>query len=137
MSSENKLVFYVNGREVSFHASNVDYYTTWISKVSAPCAGLLGLYQSIILFAITCLLDHSRSNCEVTIQHSIALTFLELLSAKSLKDAQFNEQILHHTCIVYRTVQLENCDCTQDSLYIHAEKIINLRKMYDKIAKSA
>lgn len=73
MSSENKLVFYVNGREVSFHASNVDYYVTWITMIfSTLCwiIQLLGLYQSIILFAITCLLDHSRSNCEVTIQHS-------------------------------------------------------------------
>lgn len=106
MSSENKLVFYVNGREVSFHASNVDYYTTWISKVSAPCAGLLGLYQSIILFAITCLLDHSRSNCEVTIQHSIALTFLEhnLMSRFYITHALFTEQFKLKTVTALKIV---------------------------------
>lgn len=44
MLFENKLVFYVNGREVSFYVSNVDYYIMWISKVFLFCVGLLGLY---------------------------------------------------------------------------------------------
>lgn len=44
--------------------------------------------------------------------------------------------LMSNTCILYRAVQSWKLSLECDS-FIHAEKITNLRNMYDKIAKSS